>query len=292
MQAYIDKSFRQASLERIEQCNEIIEAYQELGLRLTLRQLYYQFVARDLIPNNDKEYKNLGSLVSDGRMAGLIPWDAIEDRIRVPQEPPEWPSIDDLAELALESFRLPRLQGQPIYPELWVEKDALSGVLAPIARQHHITMMVNRGYSSQSAMRESALRIQSNMKSLGSEQAVVLYLGDMDPSGLDMIRDVQERLQLFGCDALSVRHVALTSDQVAEYDPPPNPAKIKDPRAKAYISQYGSTSWEVDALDPTTLRSLIEQELVELLDQSLISEILAEEWRQKERLKRSLRKPT
>lgn len=261
-------------------------------LRLTLRQLYYQLVSRAIIPNEEKSYKNLGGLVSDARLAGLVDWDAIEDRVRVPRHPPEFDSLADLVEAAVNSYRLPRWDGQENYVELWVEKDALAGVLAPIAREYHVTLMVNRGYSSQSAMYESAKRFRAHRygKSGSAKPGqlrdtrddalvrslVLLYLGDHDPSGEDMVRDVEDRLAMFGV-RVDVRKLALTMDQVREYNPPPNPAKITDSRARAYIEKYGDESWEVDALPPEVLTQIIEDELDTLVDRELMDQIMARE---------------
>lgn len=169
--------FRARSLRMLELADEILEDFTDQGYRLTLRQLYYQFVSKDLIPNTEKSYKNMGKLVSQGRLAGLLDWDAIEDRVRVPDSPPEFRNLEELMDVALRSFRLPRLKNQEVYPELWVEKDALAGVLRPLARKYHATLMVNRGYSSQSAMYESAARFNSRRAELGAQRGVIFYLG-------------------------------------------------------------------------------------------------------------------
>src|SRR5574337_529305 len=244
--------FKPESLARIELCNSIIDEYLGQGLRLTLRQLYYQLVTRNAITNEEKSYKNLGSLVSDARLAGMMDWDAIEDRVRVPRRPLEFRDLNHRIDSALANYRLPRWEGQKYYVELWVEKDALAGVLAPIASDFHVTMMVNRGYSSTSALKESADRFLDaclpglddcedcygtgictacadaveesgddedpacdvcdsarecptcdgaggNRESLEYvRHPVLLYLGDHDPSGEDMVRDVEDRLTMFG----------------------------------------------------------------------------------------------
>jgi hypothetical protein len=274
--------------QRIDQANEIIEDYLEQGYKLTLRQLYYQFVSRDLIPNTERSYKNLGNVISKGRLAGLIDWDALEDRMRQPKSAISFPSIDELVRAAVRGFRLPRRKGQEEYVELWVEKDALAGVLEPIARKHHITLMVNRGYSSSSAMFDAAQRISENMVENGSERATILYLGDLDPSGEDMVRDIQDRLDLFGT-YVDVKKIALTIHQVDEHRPPPNPTKLTDSRAKDFIARYGMESWEVDALNPGTLTKLIETWIEELTDQSLVDAILKEEKVQKDRIMKVLK---
>lgn len=143
---FVEKNFRADSLKRIAQANDIIERYQEQGLTLTLRQLYYQHVAANLIPNSEKSYKNLAALISDGRLAGLIDWDAIEDRGRVADTPSEWDSIESIIDASIEQYRCARWEGQERYAELWVEKQALAGVLEPLAREFHVTLMVNKGY--------------------------------------------------------------------------------------------------------------------------------------------------
>lgn len=289
--------FSDQSRDRIDKCNEIIEAYQAQGLRLTLRQLYYQLVTRNVITNEEKSYKNLGSLIADARMAGLVDWSAIEDRVRQPREQAEWPSIQSLVRSAVRSFRLPRWAGQRYYSELWVEKDALAGVLEPLASQFHVTLMVNRGYSSASAMYESARRFIEACKATDDEmdtlpftgeatyegeevplvrEPVLFYLGDHDPSGEDMVRDVRDRLQTFGVE-VDVQKIALTTVQVKRYNPPPNPAKMSDSRAAAYVAKHGRSSWEVDALPPEVLSQVVRDSFAGVLNVELMQKVIARE---------------
>ena len=176
---YRSKNFGADAIDRIELCNVIIADYQAQGLRLTLRQLYYQLVSRNAIVNAERSYKNLSTLISDARLAGLVDWNAIEDRVRVPRQPPQWNSIQDLVEAATAQYRLNRWDHQTAYVELWVEKDALAGVLAPLANNHHVTLMVNRGYSSQSAMFEAAQRF----KAYQHRACILFYLGDHERRG-------------------------------------------------------------------------------------------------------------
>jgi hypothetical protein len=281
IEKFKDIKFKQESLDRIEKCNEIINDYQNQGLRLTLRQLYYQLVSKNIIPNVERSYKNLSTLVTDARMAGLMDWSAIEDRVRVPRVPQEFSDLKDLVEAAVRSYRLPRWDGQENYVELWVEKDALAGVLRPIASKYHVTLMVNRGYSSASAMYESANRFLAHDT---VEAYHLLYLGDHDPSGEDMVRDVADRLETFGAN-LTVKKVALTMPQVTRYNPPPNPAKLSDPRASGYVAKHGDESWEVDALPPNVLRQLIEAELNALVDQDMMDAIMDREEEDKKELR-------
>lgn len=289
-QAFKRIAFKDDSLARIQQCNEIIEEYQAQGLTLTLRQLYYQLVSRDVIPNVERSYKNLSALVTDARMAGVMDWDAIEDRVRQPQIPLEFQNMKHRIDSALRNYRLPRWDGQEHYVELWVEKDALAGVLQPIALEYHITLMVNRGYSSASAMYESAQRFiegADRPSSGGPLTCVLLYLGDHDPSGEDMVRDVGERLGTFEAE-VDVRKIALTMQQVKRYKPPPNPAKLSDPRAAAYVAEHGGSSWEVDALPPNVLARLIRAELDTLVDRRRMDAVVEREEQDKELLRKAV----
>jgi hypothetical protein len=315
-------AFRPESLARIEQMSDIIDSYQQQGLTLTARQLYYQCVTRNLISNTPREYQKLTALLTDARYAGLVDWDAIEDRGREPNTPSEWSDIEALVRSALAAYRLPRWDGQERYVELWVEKQALAGVLEPLAREAHATLMVNKGYSSASAMKVSAERIKQKCvldqelyddirerlertndldedeeerkeakqyMRLHIEQAirvpVVLYLGDHDPSGEDMVRDISERLKEFGVMWLQVEKIGLTIAQVKQYNPPPNPAKITDSRAEAYIAKFGPHSWEVDALPPQVLTQLVRAAFAKHVDKKKVAAIKAQEEQDKEALR-------
>lgn len=277
---YKEINFRSASLQRIQLCNEIIREYQDQHLRLTLRQLYYQLVSRNVIPNTEKAYKALGGLVSDARLAGLIDWAAIEDRNREPVEWAEYENVQQLVEETQYRYRLPRWEGQENYVELWVEKAALAGVLRPLASQYHVTLMVNRGYSSQSAMYESAKRFLAR----ADKNPILFYLGDHDPSGEDMVRDIEDRLVMFGVHDIRVRKLALTMDQVREHNPPPNPAKMSDSRAAKYVQEHGAESWEVDALNPTILAGIIEEAFSEVADMDLMDKVIEREAKERKHL--------
>jgi hypothetical protein len=284
LQRYRNTRFKPESLERIERVNEILSEYDQ---KLTARQVYYQFVARGWLDNNQRNYKTLTNLLTDARYNGMVDWDAIEDRGREPDMPSQWNNIGDVVESALRAYRLPRWRGQENYVELWVEKQALAGVLAPIARRFHVTLMVNKGYSSASAMKESADR----MIAAGDEgqPTILFYLGDHDPSGEDMVRDIRDRLIEFGA-AVDVRKLALTMAQIRRWNPPPNPAKLTDSRAAAYIARHGDQSWELDALPPRELNRLIEVAFREVVDASLMQAIVDQEEADKRRLREATRR--
>ena len=277
-------AFSDDRLSRISQINEIIEGYQEQGLRLTLRQLYYQLVTRNIVPNVERSYKNLSKLLTDARMAGLVDWEAIEDRIRQPVVPAEWENIEQLVEGALSAFRLPRWADQTSYAELWIEKDALAGVLEPLANEFHVTLMVNRGYSSASAMYDSARKRFA--REGRRKEKILLYLGDFDPSGEDMVRDIRDRLTtfLFG-EEIDVRKIALTKAQIEEYEPPPNPAKMSDPRAAKFVELNGDESFEVDALPPEVLAQIVRDAFESVVDTEKMDAVKKKEELLKDKLR-------
>lgn len=267
--------------EQLEVINSIIKEYAKEGYRLTLRQLYYQLVSRDIIANQLKEYSKLSGLLVKGRMAGIVDWDAIEDRIRVPYIPYSVDGIEDAIKDTIDQYRLDRQENQEVYIEMWVEKDALSGVLKRITSHYHIKLMVNRGYSSCTAMHDAYKRFK-NQEEMG-KKVFLLYLGDHDPSGLDMDRDIKQRLEEFGVD-VEVKRIGLTSEQIKKYNPPTNPAKFKDPRAKDYIERFGKSSWEVDALNPKILHELVKKNVEELINMDKFEEKIEQESRDKEKL--------
>lgn len=275
----------------------IVSKYSRQGYRLSLRQLYYQLVSQEIIPNHDKVYKKLSGILDDCRYSGLIDWDAIEDRGRVPYTPFSVENIQQALELIADQYALDGQLGQDIHVEIWTEKDAISGILKRVTNKYHIRLCVNKGYTSSSAI-HSAYERFSEIISEG-RRVHILYFGDHDPSGLDMIRDVRERLHFMLCNGesrnnddikynskawssitgfdyeeneegdspellqayfeeyLQVTQIGLTMEQIKEFKPPPNPAKITDPRAAWYIKRFGKVSWEVDALPPETMIEIV-----------------------------------
>jgi len=279
---YIEKNFAPATLEIIEKANTIIDEYAAQGYDLTLRQLYYQFVARDLIPNKQSEYKRLGSIVSDGRLAGLISWESIVDRTRNLRGNNHWRNPGEILRACASQFMVDRWAGQMRRVEVWIEKDALTGVIAGVCGDLDVPFFSCRGYVSQSEAWGAAMRI-AGYKRRNGQSVVVLHLGDHDPSGIDMTRDIRDRFATFGVD-IEIRRIALNMDQVIEKEPPPNPAKITDSRANGYIAEHGSDSWELDALEPQYLTDLIRRHIEGVLDRSIYDEEVRKEDDYKARL--------
>lgn len=254
---YIKHEFRKETLSLIEKVNAIIDEYMTEGYELTLRQLFYQFVARDILANTERQYKRLGELVSNGRLAGLIDWSAIVDRTRKYESNSHWSNPEAIIEAAAETYAIDTRSTQKTYLEVWIEKQALVGILESACEPLDIPYFSCRGYVSQSAIWSAAERILEALDEQYHKKAIILYLGDHDPSGLDMGRDIQGRFDLFSGGQIELRRIALNEDQISQYKPPPNPAKVTDSRYEAYVAEYGINSWELDALDPRTIHQLI-----------------------------------
>ena len=270
--AYIPRDFAGSSLAMIKNANAIIAEYQRAGFGLTLRQLYYQFVSRDLLANRQAEYKRLGSVINDARLAGLIDWNAIEDRTRwLRATDSDHGDADTWLGGVYRSFKKSRWDDQPNYVEVWVEKDALVGVIESACDPLNVPYFACRGYASQSEVWAAGQRMVRQHDK--GKDTLIIHLGDHDPSGIDMTRDIEDRLRLFtlahGANPPEIRRIALNMDQVTRYDPPPNPAKMTDSRASDYVDKFGDESWELDALNPQVLADLITAEIEPLIDHDL-----------------------
>ena len=285
---YQEIRLSEKSLALIATCNQIIREYTAAGYILTLRQLYYQCVSRDIIPNKQNEYKRLGSIVNDGRLAGLIDWSALEDRTRNVKSISHWDSPEQIIRAVANQYAIDKWKDQSIRPEVWIEKDALVGVVERICDELDVAYFSCRGYTSQSEMWGASQRFIKNAKA--KQITHVIHLGDHDPSGIDMSRDIEERIRMFmahhgyGPKWFDFTRIALNMDQVQQYDPPPNPAKSTDSRFQGYMDVHGDESWELDALEPQVLSDLIRAKVDELRDEGVYAEKREQENREKKQL--------
>lgn len=279
---YLSKHFARKSEEVIDQANVILQQYATQGFDLTLRQLFYQFVARAILPNTQRSYKRLGDIVSNGRLAGLIDWSYLVDRTRQLRGVSHWGTPSDIMNSCAQSFRQDKWRTQPTRVEIWIEKDALVGVLERVCTALDVDYFSCRGYTSQSEMWVAGRRLRQYVAN--GQEVTILHLGDHDPSGIDMTRDIRDRVSMFAEGRIDVQRIALNMDQVQQYNPPPNPAKITDSRATAYIDEHGPESWELDALDPQTLSNLITGHVEDLRDDDEWEDAVAEEQEHRELL--------
>lgn len=304
--AFKKKEFKGEALEIVRASIGVIDRYEEMGYKLSLRQLYYQLVTQNVVPNTEASYNKVGVIISDARMAGICDWDMIEDRGRETVTVPHWEKPGDIIENAALSYRIDKWDTQPGYCEVMVEKQALEGILEPVCRELDIPFTANKGYSSQTMMYHTGRRLRMEFltrairkgllpdtlapenrrmvldamqakadgcieayekggcqlseegKEAGWPVIKIFYLGDHDPSGIDMTRDVANRLKIFSdYIPIEVVRLALNMDQIEELNPPENPAKVTDSRARDYIQRFGESSWELDAVAPDALAQIV-----------------------------------
>lgn len=290
---FIPKDFGPTAQALLAKVHTILEKYSGQGYDLSLRQLYYQLVAANVVENTERSYKNIGNLVSDARLAGLIDWHMIDDRGRTTSRNPHWENPREFIDSVAPQFAFDKWADQENYVEVMVEKQALEGVLEPLCSELDIPFSANKGYSSSSALYKAGKRFASKINA--EKKCHVIYLGDHDPSGIDMTRDVGDRLNLFAgavsmdglkrmlergedintnieagdLDGVMVHRVALNMDQIKTLRPPKNPAKMTDSRADEYVRKFGTSSWELDAIEPRALATLVRNKVYELRDAGL-----------------------
>lgn len=275
-EAFIEKRFSNDTLWMIERINKVLDEHAEMGFTLSLRQIHYALVSRNWMPNTEKDYNRLKRINSDGRMAGMIDWAMVVDRLRLPYQIHTVPDQETALREMVDGFTIDKWLDQPYHIEIMAEKDTETGVLWPVCQELGVSFNANRGYSSQSAMYRAGKRMREAFDR--DQKPVILYIGDHDPSGMDMDRDIEERLALFaGLNTVPTYRLALTTEQVEALNPPPNPAKLTDPRAEGYIEKYGFESWETAAIRPNDLADIVRQAILQLRDDDIWSESLGRE---------------
>lgn len=291
LKQFESRNFKAETQAIIDKANEIIKEYRDEGFNLTLRQLYYQFVARGIIENTERSYKNLGKTISNARMAGLVDWSAIVDRTRNMKSNSHWSGIHEILDSCAYQYRRDLWAGQRNVVEVWIEKEALIGVIEKPCRELDVNYFACRGYVSQSeqwAAGERALERWYHH----NQTTTIIHLGDHDPSGVDMTRDNLDRLNVFTdqLDIIEVVRIALNWSQIEEYDPPPNPTKLTDSRAKEYIKNYGRSCWELDALEPRVIDRLIRDEVRQYIDADLWTKQAQLQQQERERIQEIARR--
>jgi len=257
---YRDQRFNAATKKVLLAARDIIEDYARRGYSMTLRQVYYQLVKANVIQNDDKVYKQLGELISNGRYAGIIDWPYIRDRGRPSYGTVGWDSPGDYMASTAGGYNLNKWAEQPCHVEVWVEKEALIDVIARPAREVECNYFACKGYVSSTVIFDTAMRLMSKQRD--GKEVVIIHLGDHDPSGTHMSKDILDRIvEMMGAHGYKspeVNRIALTMDQIEAQGMPPQPAKTWDSRFNWYYDQYGTRdSWELDAATPEFLYSII-----------------------------------
>ncbi len=266
---YIKKRFNKASVAMIQHANAIVESNESHGFSLTLRQLYYRLVAKNIIVNSIRSYKNLGALLSEARLAGLVDWDSLEDRERPLRGTKTYDNASDSINDAAKTFFMDWHKTQPTRIEVWVEKNTLLDLAAHACAPYHVDYFSCKGYSSQTGLHNAAMRHAGYARD--GQKSLILYVGDHDPSGKDMTRDIRDRFEMFGVE-VEVDRIMLNMDQIKKYNPPPNPAKIKDSRYEAYKAEFGVKCWELEAIEPEVIVEIIKKRIEKTIDKRILDE--------------------
>lgn len=285
-EVFVPKAFNAEHSRIIAHAIDLLEEARADGFSVTLRSIYYQFVAEECwFKNNLQSYKRFGGIMSEARRAGLIDWSLLEDRARKVEKLAHWSSPQDIMESVVYSYRENLWAGQERRVHLRVEKDTINGVIKPVCERWRVPFLACRGNTSDSEAYAAGKLFAEEIEQ--GLWPVVIYVGDHDPSGIDMTRDNIERLSMFAGEQIEVRRVALNRDQIDLHRLPGNPAKITDSKAGlrkdgtirpgSYIDLHGFESWEVEALRPKLLEGVIEAEFMSLIDHDLWAERRAEE---------------
>jgi hypothetical protein len=253
------------------------------GHPMTLRQVHYRLVSRDDVvhPNTITAYNTLGGWLRDDRLAGLVPWEWMEDRLRVARGWSMWEDPAQFLHSVRNHYYRNPWQDQSHYVEVWCEKDALSGIFSDALKRYCVTLNIGRGYDGWSSIKRAADRYHWRKDEYGMD-TTVLYFGDFDPSGEDMHRSLQERFATLGVYP-EVPKVALTHEDARVL--PGDVTKADDSRAAAFVAKYGDLAVELDALPVDQLRSRIRQGVEEWMDMEALAENARIEREQQQQLR-------
>lgn len=230
---------------------------------MTVRQVYYQLVSRQIVENNRNRYQSVSDAIVKARQQEIIPWEWIEDRLRRPRKVSMWADLAEFSDVAARAYRLDVWITQLVYVEVWLEKDALSGIFEDTLEPYGVTLNVGRGFDGWSSIRNAAERYADQDED--SIDVTVLYFGDFDPSGEDMVRSLRERLAYFDSHPEVIK-CALTISDIERYNLPPDFAKKIDSRAAKFIARHGDVSVELDALPADVLISRLVEEIEKRVD--------------------------
>jgi len=244
----------------------------------TVRQTFYQLVSRGVISKTEGEYKStVVRMLASMRRSGDIPFGWIADNTRWMRKPVSHSSLSDMLEQSQRFYRRAMWDNQPVYVEIWLEKDALSGVLYEVTAEFDVPLMVTRGYPSISYLYDAAEAIAETGK-----PAFLYYFGDYDPSGCDITRAVESGIREFAPNTeIHFERVAVTREQIDGWALPTRPTKQTDSRSVG----FDGDSVEVDSIPPATLRDLVRHRIVQHIDRRQMAASRAIEGQERETLR-------
>jgi len=249
--------------EQVEALCEAMFSLIQAEQPLTIRHVFYRMVSAGFVTKTEGEYKNaIGRLLTRMRKRGELPYHWLADNTRWRMKPETHSSYRDALEQTARHYRRAIWDNQNVYVEVWTEKDAISSILYPVTSKWDVPLMTARGYASQSFL----YSVAEDLKVIG-KPAFLYYFGDHDPSGKDARRYVEETIRELapGID-VTFELIAVTPEQIDEFDLPTRPTKASDSRAKKFKGE----SVEVDAIPPSTLRELVEACIEQHVDRTTL----------------------
>jgi hypothetical protein len=264
----------------------------EYDVALTLRQLFYQLVSRHVFANTESNYKRLSRVLVKAREREDVDASRIEDRSRQVIGQGDWgyespesflSKVERGLREAWKRFSLPLWEDQPYQVLVALEKDALSRLVSAVAGNFRVKTFPTRGYGSYTYVSEIAQECD------GNKHTILLYLGDYDPSGLDIQRDLGSRLERYGAEDFEIERVALTLEQIQRYQLPPIPAKTSDPRLARFMADTGGSDVvELDALPPNILQDVVRNAIQHYIDMEKWNTRVKHFRKEKEKLRQKL----
>ena len=251
----------------IAELRDLLEQVLRQSQPMTVRQVFYQMVGIGAIEKTEAEYKStVCRLLAEMRRDSQIPFGWIADNTRWQRKPRTHASLSDALHQTAELYRRRVWDAQHAYVEVWLEKDALAGVLYRETEQWDVPLMVTRGFSSLSFLHSAAEVIADVGK-----PAYLYYFGDRDPSGVMIDRKVEQDLRAMAPEAeIHFQRVAVTAEQVVTLNLPTRPTKASDSRSRSFVGE----SVEVDAIEPATLREIVRTCIEQHIDERALRRTL------------------
>lgn len=267
--------------ERILKILSLAKEFARSEKPVTVRQTFYHLVSLRIIPNTERYYRKTGVVLTKARKAGIIPFEWFVDRSRRSIKVSTYPNIQAFLQQMVKYYYRDTWLNQKAFVIVWVEKEALVGVISPITTYYNVPLFVGKGYSSWSTFFEAFKIVEEYAKR--GKNVVILYLGDFDPSGVDICRDLQSRFETLGIIPYFER-LALTKEQIIQFNLPHMPLKENDPRSKKFQQKHGNFAVELDALPPNLLRQILREGIEKYLDLNAFKKDLQKETDEKARL--------
>jgi hypothetical protein len=224
----------------------------------TIRQLFYRLTVEGVIAKTEPEYKTVVRLTGEMRRAGDLPFEWIADSTRWMRKPTTYDSVESALQITAQTYRRSLWAESSHYVEIWIEKEALAGVVVDVTAEFDVPLMVTRGYPSLSFVQSAAEAMNARR-----QLTFVYYLGDYDPSGVDISRKLEEDLRHFTDGLVEFERIAVTSEQIEDWHLPSRPTKKTDTRAKKFKGE----SVELDAIPAPELRELVRDAIEQHVDQ-------------------------